>query len=168
MRLEWIALCAVASLLGCDARTSIADAGADAGAADGGASDAGAPDAGLDCPAEIVDPYPGRPCSADTRTCTETCTGEGCAGECIDADPNPQCYFCFQVNVVSCFNRNGCQPVWNCFRECMRAHCAGAPDTEACALENCAEQDAAFGACIDSLWDSTSCPARYEDCLPEG
>lgn len=151
--------------LACDP-APVVDAGVDAGAADAG-SDAGP---ALCRPSPLM-PWPNRPCSEATRACVEACGRDNACGDgCIDADPTPNCRQCANVNIVACLNRNGCQPSWDCFRECgddAAPFCRTQPDPEGCIVEQCAEEEQANFDCVETLLESTECAFRYEDCVPE-
>jgi len=167
---------AVAALVACGGRDrSVAsDAGApatDAGPADG-AEDASPPDdagssdidAGPTCEEDIVTPYAGQPCSSETRACVEACTtGSSCIDGCLARDPSPLCNLCVERAIVSCYNRNGCQASWSCFRACVQFYCAGMPGS--CIDEHCAAEDDAWYECTVALGPDP-CASRYLDCLP--
>lgn len=144
---------------------SSADSGVDAGPPV--SLDAGA-DAGPMCAEDLVEPYTTRPCSAATKTCIEACTEPSCFDTCVDSDPVRACRDCVNRAFISCFNRNGCQPMWNCYRACIRENCTMAPDVVACIDEHCREAEQTYYDCIDAAFDTSPCPGRYVDCLPEG
>ena len=171
----------LASLFACTSDRPRPVAFADGGATDAGPSvdagggtdagetvaDSGPPDAGPTCEEELVVPYTTRPCSADTRACAEACTEPTCVDGCLASDPSSACTDCTNRAVIACFNRNGCQPQWDCYRACTRAHCMGAPDVGACLDMHCMEPEQAYYDCIDLAFADSACPGRYVDCLPE-
>lgn len=151
-----------------DSGTAI-DAGSTADAATGtdAGPDAVIVDAGPMCEEELVVPYTTRPCSADTKACVEACTEPTCVDACLASDPSTSCTDCVNRALISCFNRNGCQPQWNCYRACSRENCTGVPDVGACLDMHCVEPEQAFYDCVDSIFETSACPSRYADCLPE-
>ncbi len=152
-------------LAACDARTTTPDAGTDAGVADGGieADDAGA-DAGPACPEHVIAPFSGpAPCSTATAECAAACEDASCAEDCFLADASPQCIGCWDTNQLACWNRNGCQPRFDCLAECITTHCPAA-DPE-CIGANCSAEDQAFADCFEPL--RQMCLERTVSCLPE-
>lgn len=150
---------------GCDG-----DMGMDAGALDAGAADAGGGDAGVDaavpmCPDHFVDPWPGpAPCSMATEDCAIACDDLGCVRDCVAADPDPDCAACWDFNTQSCWNRNGCQPLWNCLAACFMENCPGGLTPEC--FDACSAEDQAYADCFEPL--RPMCGLRGADCFPMG
>jgi hypothetical protein len=156
-------------LAGCDNRVTGFDAGQDSsGALDADTSDAGPVDAGTidasSCPDDIRVPYSGPvPCSTTTRDCAAGCATVDCAQTCFTNDPNPTCLGCWDANQLACWNRNGCQPLWNCLSQCIQTHCS--PDfTPQCIGANCSVEDQAYADCFEPL--RMMCLERTFTCLP--
>ncbi len=138
-----------------------------------GAVDAGPPPTDAGPPAPMCPEHPLPPlgpprCAAATRTCIDACApgDDACFEGCLAADANPECVTCTQLALVSCLNRNGCEALWNCYRDCIVVNCSTAPDTSACALAMCATEDDAYFTCTDMVPPAT-CATRYLDCFPE-
>jgi hypothetical protein len=143
------------------------EAGVDAGSlSDAGSIDAGSIDAGPMCTEDIIEPYTGpAPCSQATQQCAAACTTLSCATDCTFDDPNPACGQCWDANQISCWNRNGCQPLWNCVSQCIQEHCIGVPDFDACFAANCQDEDVAYADCFEPV--RQMCAERTIACLPE-
>jgi hypothetical protein len=139
---------------------STADAGADAAVPDAGALDA----AVSMCAEDLRSPYTGPiPCNTTTRDCAMGCDDARCAEACFAADPSPSCIQCWDVNQLSCWNRNGCQEQWNCVSECITEHC---PTFDvACIGEQCGTEDQAYADCFEPL--RMMCLERTIECLPD-
>lgn len=157
--------CVVASLVllvgACDARVSPVDAGSDSGPSV--PMDAGH-DAGPTCTEHVIAPFSGAaPCSVATRDCAAACGDARCAEDCFLADASSQCIQCWDANQLSCWNRNGCQSLWNCLSECIQTNCPTADP--ACIGDNCSAEDQAYADCFEPL--RPMCLERTIDCLPE-
>ncbi|MGE0792387.1 MAG: hypothetical protein AB7S26_42325 [Sandaracinaceae bacterium] len=147
---------------GCDDGAAM-DAGTDAGIADAGSADAGVDASGPTCTEDLRSPLAGVQCSIATATCAQGCADATCAEDCFAADPSPSCLQCWTVNQLACWNRNGCQPQWNCLSQCILANCPS-PPTGACIGANCATEDQAYADCFEPL--RQMCLERTVDCLP--
>lgn len=154
---------AVLLLLGCDGATP-----ADAGLEDTGVEDAGLDDAGLEdaggpmCAEDLRAPFTTSPCSQATADCAAACADATCAENCFLADASGACIQCWDANQLACWNRNGCQPQWNCIAQCIRTHCP--TPTPECIGDNCAAEDVAYADCFEPL--RMMCLERTVDCLP--
>lgn len=136
----------------------------DAAPASDAGLDAGASDAGPSCREEIVPPYVGPiPCSMATRSCVDACADGDCLFRCLEADPSAPCQDCLDRATVTCVNRNGCQPQWNCFRQCIVDNCP--VPTDACITMNCTEPENAWNTCAGGE-PLRVCGTAYEECLP--
>jgi len=94
------------------------------------------------CEPDIVVPFLGTACSYATTQCVSGCATGDCYVTCLEADPNPDCIYCVNSNLISCVNDLGCQREWNAFVCCMRANCpeGGCAET-ACGVPNRARVD---------------------------
>ena len=118
------------------------------------------------CAPMVVEPYLTIPCSTATRTCIDGCTTGDCLDACIGADPSPMCRDCTNRALVSCFNRNGCQPQWDCYIGCTMSLCGGVPDPDSCIEAMCLEVEDAWYLCTEEMGPESPCLTRYLDCLP--
>lgn len=149
---------------GCDGRSAPADDAGRDSANDGGSDlDAGS-DGGPMCEEDLRSPYTGPvPCSVETRDCAAACETRDCAEDCFLADENAACIGCWDVNQLSCWNRNGCQDEFNCLSTCIRTECPSADPT--CIGDRCSAEDIVYAACFEPFF--TTCLERTIACLPE-
>jgi len=113
------------------------------GARDGGPPDAPTPardlgprprdagptlDAGSACEVgEVLGPFPGPRCTAETTECLQSCESEPDIEDCQDGcfATDPACVTCLNETVIRCINANGCQEPWDGVACCTEERCPG-------------------------------------------
>lgn len=155
-------------LPGCYESVTIAerrDGGPVAPAADGGPAPSPGPmprDAGPPAPppgpcdaGEVVPPYVGPGCAAETLACLDACSADPMPAACTDAclASDPECVLCFNQTLIACANQHSCQAEWNGFACCADTRCPSAGDgieRLACAAEGeCLAELDAYATCAD-------------------
>jgi len=117
----------------------------------------------MSCATNTVSLYGGVACSSSTLDCISECGGDGmCQQGCLDADPNEDCSLCFSQNLVSCFNRNGCQGDWNCYTQCVSDNCPSGDET--CIDSMCGTQWDTYVACTEGV--TADCSPDALMCFP--
>ena len=117
--------------------------------------------AGPPCAEDRVDAVVGGYCSSTTADCIS----EGSdPSTCLAADPSPDCSACFNLNLIACGNRNGCQRLWDLYTCCVTDNCGTMP-TSACIDSSCSTTRDAYSTCLDGLELATLCPTALSDCF---
>ena len=163
------------ALSGCDSRRrSTPGTGVDAGSRDlggilvdlgTGPVDMGMArvDMGSACTITPVDYVSGAYCSATTQSCIAACTDGTCIGTCLDADANPDCSTCANINVIACANMNGCVDEWNTYDCCYATNCPTGSATT-CGETYCATQRTAYSSCLSAALATATCTNDYTSC----
>lgn len=147
---------------GRDMGTVVVDAGRDMGTV---VVDAGH-DSGVACAPAIVDHVTGPYCSSETLSCVNACTTGTCFQACLDADTNPDCNACVNVNFASCVNAAGCQTSYNTYACCYDAHfCADTADPSACVDTYCSSEYSSWSSCASAVSSDTCNTSVASDCF---
>ena len=114
-------------------------------------------------------PSMGVQCTAETLTCVMGCTTAECQQACVEMDdftgdgtPDTACLACVNGYAVACGYSQGCNDEYDTASCCVLEHCASTP-TQECIAMNCASQQNAFIACVNSALGAR--PACAQDAL---
>jgi hypothetical protein len=95
-------------------------------------------------PAACSEPFEALPvtllprCTAETRTCVETCEGDGCLLDCLEADTTPprslagqsfNCLDCISHQIEACGARTMCRETQAAMYCCIEERCGGTVDS---------------------------------------
>ncbi len=114
-------------------------------------------------------PSMGVQCTSATRTCVMGCTTAECQQSCVEMDdfsgdgtPDTNCLNCVNGFAIACGYSQGCDDEYETAGCCVLENCSPTP-TQECVATNCATQQNAFVACVNSALGAR--PACAQDAL---
>lgn len=130
--------------------------------------DASDDDDGAACTTDTVTPVRDAYCSSTTGSCIDACDTGDCIYDCLDADPNPDCSVCVNINIIACANDNGCQGDWDDYTCCLDGECgqdAGSTCVDMAIDGACGGDWDRFNECVGTVELADVCPNVIADCF---
>lgn len=152
------------ALAGCGDDPRRPGRGSDGGITLDGGDDGPPPECGTDVVSPVRDAY----CSSSTGTCIDACDTGDCIFDCLDADPNPDCSTCVNINIISCANSNGCQGDWDAYTCCLEGECgqdAGTTCIDMAIDGVCGGDSDRYNECVGTVELADACPNVIADCF---